>query len=282
MGDLEPQQSREMLIENLSLQVPKRLQFFRPSDSKYFLSIKNPIGGDDRMKKFLKRKEMLDRMKPFDRKLWHMIVSESVAQAADVGKDIGSTRPDFLALMFTGSNRVGLGDYRDPELDFRLITEDEPWEVIDMFKVGYGKRSRARDLSHWRETLGLKLGDSYFIAGDHEKIEPLSPKDLVLPASILDIGWNPDNGALAPISSEGGAYTRKSLDTFVLEPNRLSILRGRRGFERSLLPIIDNYGNLAANQLAFSTPIWVKKGEQNYVKGLIEKARNFVIPIKTQ
>ena len=155
MTDLEPHQSREIIIENLSLQVPKRPQYFKTSDSKYALSIINPVGGDERIKKFRKRQEMLARMKPYDRKLWHMIVSESVAQAADVAKHIGNDRPDFIGLLFTGSNRIGLGDYRDPELDFRLITEDEPWDVIDLFKKGYGKRSLAQDLPHWRERICL-------------------------------------------------------------------------------------------------------------------------------
>lgn len=278
MGDLEPHQSREMLIENLAMQIPKRPHFFKPTDSRFFLTVADPLGGQKRIEKYRRRQEVLATAKPHDRHLWDMILSESVAQAADVAESIGAERPDFLSLLFTGSNRVGLGDYRDPELDFRLITEDDPWDIIDMFKDRYAKKSKARDIRHWRERLATKLGDPMFSLGIDEKTEPLSASDLILPPDVLDIGWNPQNGALAPILSEGGAFTRKALDGYVLVPNRMTTLKKRRGFDRSMIPVVDNMANLAENQLAFSTPIWIKKGEKDYINGLIKKARQMVIP----
>jgi len=230
------------------------------------------------MVKFRKRKEFLAKVRPLDAKLTKMIITESVTQAADVGKEIGAIRPDFLALLFTGSNRVGLGDYRNPELDLRLITEGESWDILDMFRKGYTRRAKAQNLNQWREVIGRKTGNPYFIE-PNEIVEPFIPEDLVLPPDTLDIGWNTENGALAAITSEGGAFTKPSLDRFVLEPNRLQLLKGRKGFNRGLLPIVNSYADLAAEQLAFSTPIWVKKGERDYINGLIKKARRFVLSI---
>jgi len=255
MDNQEPIQSREMLIENLALQVPSRPYLFEPSDKQFFLAIEDLPGAKKRLEKFIKRDETLTKMKPYDKKLWRLILSESVSQAAEVAKNIGQSKNNFIALLFTGSNRVGLGDYRNPELDFRLITDEEPWEVIDLFREEYGKRSRAKDIRQWRETLGLKLGDELFTPATDEKVEPLAASDLILPADTLDVGWNPENGSLAAITSEAGAFTRISLDNFVLAPNRMQSLKRMKGVDHSFFPILNAMADLAETQLAFSTPI---------------------------
>lgn len=226
---------------------------------------------DQDKKKYAQLDRQDNRFNRLARSYWSAVLVATVQEAAQVAEEISkdsSGSSPILALLFCGSNLFNFGVPFESDVDLRLLAGGEPWDAINDFNRVYKERFGNLDKTEWYRNFRF----NFFPPFPGSNLSPAPErKDLVLPSSYFDLGWNQEGGAIGPITSEAGFFNTEVVELVLADPvkqieRKIASTNGLNHFSGAT-------HWLGLHELAFSRPVFAQKGKEDYVQSLISRAK---------